>query len=370
MIFVGHAFAQDSLKAGFDPGQYLQLLQIFHEQNKGLYPGESQSDNTQNFFMPSPDHYKLLYRSPDIGLFNQYDLWLNNDSSLAVVSIRGTIMKPESWLENFYAAMSPATGAITLNDSTKFQYQLAKNKQATVHTGWLIGLASLAPSIVNEIQKCENMGVTQFIIFGHSQGGAIAFLLRSYLQYLPDSIISKEDVFKTYCSAAPKPGNLYYAYDFDYITRGGWGFRVVNERDWVPETPFSLQTLQDFNAVNPFQNIKPALKKSNLFVRLYAGHLFNKLDKSAKRSERKFRKTLGHQVYAIIKKTLPQLKEPPAYAHTMNYMTAGAPVILMAYPDYDKDFPFNGKNYFIHHGLNAYYQLVVHDYAYISDTLK
>lgn len=353
--------AQTTLKGGFEPEEYLQLLQVTHAQNAGLFPERPASDSGHHFNIPSPDHYTLAYRSPEVGLFNQWDLWMRKDSSLAVICIRGTIMKNESWLENFYAAMVPATGNITLNDSTVFHYKLAENPRAAVHVGWLTGLAYLAPSIIAEIQKCEGYGIRQFIIFGHSQGGALAFLVRSYLNYLPDSVISKDDIFKTYCSAAPKPGNLYYAYDFDYLTRGGWGFRVVNEKDWVPETPFSLQSLKDFNEVNPFLNIKPALKNSKFLVRLYATHTFNTLDRSSGKAVRKFQKILGHKVFMLIRKALPGLKEP-AYAPTMNYMTAGVPVILMAYQNYDEDYPFNGKNYFIHHGLDAYYELILHDY--------
>ena len=48
---------------------------------------------------------------------------------------------------------------------------------------------------------------------------------------------------KTYCSAAPKPGNLFYAYDFEHITEGGWAFNVVNSADWVPELPSTTQTV-------------------------------------------------------------------------------------------------------------------------------
>lgn len=355
------SLAQDSIKVGFNPGEYLQMLQLTNAQIAGLYPEKPKTDSTPHFTIPASHNFFLAYRSPETGLFNQWDLWISNDSSIAVISIRGTVMKPESWLENFYAAMVPATGAIRLNDTTVFNYKLAENPQAAVHAGWLIGLASIAPSMLQQIKKCEEKGITQFMIFGHSQGGALAFLVRSYFNYLPDTVISKKNVFKVYCSAAPKPGNLYYAYDFDYITRGGWAFRIVNERDWVPETPFSLQSLKDFNAVNPFENIKPSLKGANLLVRLYANHTFNKLDRSSAKAARKFRKVLGHKMYLLIKKSLPQLKEP-VYAPSMNYMTAGSPIILMTYKGYDKQYPFDGKNYFIHHGLDTYYQLILHNY--------
>jgi hypothetical protein len=359
------ALCQQKLAPGFNAEEYIQMLSIFHAQNTGLFPElqrEAKDSGTTLPPIPEPDNYSLVYRSPDIGLFNQWDLWLNHDSSLAVISIRGTIMKPASWMENFYAAMVPATGSMKINDSTTFSYRLAENPKADVHTGWLFGLASLAPTIIQQIKKYDRMGVKQFIIFGHSQGGALAFLLRSYLYYLPDSILPKDILFKTYCSAAPKPGNLYYAYDFDYITRGGWAFRIVNVRDWVPETPVSVQTLEDFNEVNPFKNIKPALKNANLFIRLYAKHIFNQLDGSSKKANKKFRKVLGHNIYRQIHQLHPQFPEPH-YAKSINYMTAGTPVILMPYQNYEKDFRYDGKNVFIHHGLEPYYLLTLHEFA-------
>ena len=358
------AAAQTTLSPGFDPHEYLNLLSITHEQQRGLFPdsGQVRPDSTGRMpVIPPPQGFQQVYRSAEVGLYNQWDLWLNTDSSVAVIAIRGTIMKTESWLENFYAAMVPATGSLRLNDSTRFTYQLATSPRASVHTGWLMGLAYMAPSLLKQIRTYAAKGVSQFIIFGHSQGGAIAFLLRSYLEYLSKDSLPAGLVFKTYCSAAPKPGNLYYAYDFDHITQGGWAYRVVNMEDWVPETPFSLQTLNDFNAVNPFHDIKPALKGTKLLIRLYANHIFRGLKKSSQRANKKFRRTLGRQVYRQIRQALPGFSEP-AYAPSMNYMPAGIPIVLAPYPGYEDMFPFNGKNTFVHHGLRPYYELVRHQY--------
>ena len=92
-----------------------------------------------------------------------------------------------------------------LNDSSEFQYKLAEEKDAYVHVGWLTGLAALMPTMKEQIMKYYQQGVKQFIIMGHSQGGAIAFLARSYFYYAED--MPHDIVWKTYCSAAPKPGN-------------------------------------------------------------------------------------------------------------------------------------------------------------------
>lgn len=302
----------------------------------------------------------MMYHAPESGLMNRWALWIRSDS-VGIISIRGTVNQTESWMENFYAAMVPATGVLYLHPNQPFTYKLAENPRASVHVGWLIGMASMAPSIVHQIQLWHQKGIHEFIVFGHSQGGAIAFLLRSYLYYLPDTLMPKDIVIKTYCSAAPKPGNVYYAYDFDRITHGGWALRVVSDLDWVPESPLGVQTVQDFNAVNPFISIKPALRKMPLLTRLYAGHVYRQLNGSTEKANKKLRRYLGQRIFRIVHHYLPDLKEPP-YAHSMNYVPAGQAVVLMPYPGFDQKFPDTSKNVFIYHGLEAYYSMVVHQF--------
>ena len=149
-------------------------------------------------------------------------------------------------MENFYAGMVTANGTIQIAENEKFIYKLANDHRAGVHAGWLTGLASLAPDIIEKINANYAAGIKEYILMGHSQGGAIAYLLDSYIHYDTLGLLPDDIIVKTYNSAAPKPGNLYYSYDYDYINIGGWALHVVNTVDWVPQTPISVQVLDDF----------------------------------------------------------------------------------------------------------------------------
>ena len=339
------------LQPGFNPKEYEQLLRISAYQVDTPWA---------SIMVPRPENCELVYRSPVVGMMNRWDLWLW-DQQTAVISIRGTVRKAESWLENFYAGMIPARGELQLNDSTVFHYKLAADSNAYVHAGWTLGLASMASDIVPRIKALYHKGIHSFIIMGHSQGGAIAFLLRSYLQYLDDPGFPKDIVIKTYCSAAPKPGNLNYAYDFDFITRDGWGFRVVNTRDWVPETPFSVQTTHDFTAVNPFTDVKKRTRNQALLARLVINHMYGRLDGATRRASRRMQRVLGKLAYKRVRKVMPGYAMP-GFVNSHSYTPAGTPVILAPVPGYDEKFPFDGKNIFVHHMFGPYVYLLKQHY--------
>ena len=342
------SYAQQYLQSGFNAKEYVETISMFSRMGDTV----AAWDKT-----PAPVHFDKIYSSPVVGLKNKWCLWLQKDKHVAVISIRGTVNELPSWLENFYAAMIPAKGMLQLNDSTTFVYQFAENREASVHVGWTIGIAYLAPGIVQKIKEQYANGVKEFVIAGHSQGGALAFLLRSYLFYLTkNGGLPKDIVYKTYCSAAPKPGNLYYAYDFDFITRNGWAFTIVNAKDWVPESPFTVQRITDFNTVNPFVNVKDVLAKQKLVVRWYLNGVYNKLNRRTTKAQSSINKYLGGTIYGQVKKVLPQLKEPQ-YAAVANYMRAGVPIVLIPDEAYMKEHPDDPKKIWEHHMPYAYYEL-------------
>jgi hypothetical protein len=347
IIIYSHSFSQ-SLQPGFNGQEYTDLLAINFQRF------DSAAINPK---IPVPSNYTAIYRSPDLGLRNRWNMWYRNDNQLAVISIRGTIPELPSWLENYYAAMIPATGSLQLNDSTVFDYQLAADSKAHVHVGWVVGLGHLAPGITEQVKLAYSKGIREFIIIGHSQGGALATLTRSYLYYLSQKgALPKDLVVKTYCSAAPKTGNVYYAYDFDFITRNGWAFTIVNAADWVPETLFSVQTLTDFNPLNPFVNLDDMLKGQSFIARWYVKRKFNKMKNGVRTAQERFEKNLGGLVFKYVKKVLPQLKEP-AYVHDNNYQRAGVPIVLQPDAAYYSQFSNDTTNVFQHHLFAAYYTL-------------
>lgn len=307
---------------------------------------------------PLPENLQLNYRSPVVALDNRFDVWINPKNSYAIINTRGTTGTRPSWLENFHAAMVPANGSIQLSDSVNFEYRLANNPRAAVHVGWLIAMGTMAPDVVAQVKRCYQQGIKHFYLTGHSQGGGITFLLTAYLYQLQKAGQLPKDIrFKTYCTAGPKPGNLYFAYDYEYATRGGWAFNVTHALDWVPEVPFSIQTVNDFNPLNPFTDVDKAFKKMKFPMRFIMRRVYKKLSKHPEKAKNNFQKYLGEKAGAIIiKQDLPGY-EQPEYYNSNHYMRCGQQIILMPDKEYENAFPYDPKNVFLHHMPAPYLHL-------------
>jgi hypothetical protein len=250
--------------------------------------------------------------------------------------------------------MVPATGELQISDTEKFRYQLAANPKASVHVGWLVSTAFLSKDILPKIDSCYKAGIKNFIITGHSQGGGISYLLTAYLYHLQKANQLPADIrFKTYCSAGPKPGNLYFAYDYEAMTQPGWAYNVVNSADWVPEVPLSIQTVKDFNNTNPFVNAKALIKKQSFPKNIALRYAYNRLDKPSRKAQKNYQKYLGKMTAKMVKKTIPGYLSPEYY-NSNNYVRTGNYIVLPADADYYALFPDNNEQIFIHH-LHAPY---------------
>lgn len=347
-----YLFAQ-RFTSGFSASEYLGVIRRSAQQVTQPYRGQ----------VPPETEFTRVYRSPEMGLHNKYDIWQSKDKTTIALNLRGTVTDQSSWLENFYCAMIPATGSLRLTDSFTFEYKFAADPRAAVHVGWALGVGSLAPDIVHKLLLYYQQGARHLFIEGHSQGGALAYLLTSYLYYTKLSGGLPADLaIKTYCSAAPKPGNLYYAYDFDFITRGGWAFNVVNAVDWVPETPMSIQTAKDINPLNPFSHSDQLLSKQPWLVKAYLKHMYRKLDRAPRKAQKRYERLLGKKMYRQVKKYAPQFQQP-SYAHTGNFMRAGTPIVLQPDSAYYAAYPDTSINIFRHHLFMPYYTLMARTYG-------
>ena len=246
-----------ALKPGYDKEELLQLLPVMER--------TYDSADLGGFRTPAPENISRVFRSSVSPFKNRFDIWLTADHK-AVIAIRGSIVDTGamSFTAAFYALMVPASGKIKLSDSFTFEYKLATSADAGVHLGCLMGLGFISRELCEQVSLRYKEGIRDFIILGHSQGSEIAFFATSYLSYLrADGKLPADIRFKTYCIAAPKPGNLQYAYDYEKITMGGWAMSVNNVLDWVPCIGLSLQSVKDFPQINPFNDPKAFLQSIN-----------------------------------------------------------------------------------------------------------
>ena len=346
-LFFGFtALAQ--LKPGYQLEESMELIKVnFRFADSVTYPD-----------FPAPERFKLQYRSPVVGLDNCWDLW-KDAGGTGLISVRGTTGSIQSWASNFYSMLVPATDRMKNSEKYKIRYALADNPKAAVHVGWLFSTGALMKDMLPKIETFIAEGGRDLLVTGHSQGGAIAYLVTAHLWSLKKQGLLPEDLrIKTYCSAAPKPGNLQFAYAYESMTHPGWAFNTVNAADWVPETPFSIQTVNDFNATNPFSDAKQLMKGIRIPVRWFLRHAYNKMDRPTRRSQRRFEKYLGRKLGKIILKSAPGF-EPPEYLHENAFVRCGIFVPMIPDESYYAKYPDNDpENKFVHHSILPYLYLM------------
>ncbi|WP_027420751.1 lipase family protein [Crocinitomix catalasitica] len=346
------------LNSGFDKSEYMETLKINHKAHIAV---EEWGDNIT---VPDPEDFAFTYRSPRVAFDNIWDLWIHKEKQVALIAVQGSVPTGASFLANLYPAMIPATGELQLDEDFVFKYKLAENENAAVHVGWLVAMAYLSETIEKKIDSCYKAGIKDFILTGHSQGGGITFLLTAYLEHLKLAGKLPQDIqFKTYCSAAPKPGNLYFAYDYEKIKVGGWAYNVVNTIDWVPDVPFSIQTVDDFTTINPFKNAKTEIKKMKFPKNIGLKYVYNQLSKPGLKAQKKYEKYLGEMVSEAVKKQIPNFNTP-SYYKSNYYVRTGNIIVLQPDEDYLKIYNNDEDN------LNIWQHHLPQQYLLLTEKLK
>lgn len=345
-VLVALSSVCQNLQPGFNKSEYRELVLAFSRWN----------DSAGYHGIPESKIYKNIYRAKERGLLNCWEMYEATGHS--VISIRGTRDYALSWMANFHAAMIPAKGQLKLGDSLTYDYHFANNEKAGVHVGWAASCGFLVPDVTAKVLEQYQKGVRDFIIFGHSQGAAVAFLMNAQLKhYQTTGKIPKDIRFKTYCSAAPKPGNLYFSYDYEADNQFGWSFTVVNGADWVPELPVSIQSIGDFNKTNPFKNVPEIIQKRPILERPIMEFVYSELTKYNHKAVKKYQTYLGHFVAKAIGRSLKGF-EDPEYLHSNYYVRCGTSIVLNPDEKYYQSFPDSDKAVLVHHNLKAYLYLL------------
>ena len=232
LVFINFSFAtvkNTELKSGFDSIEAKEMIQLCNSY--------SYMDLYGDDLAIVPQGYLKIYTSPVVGMDNTFQVYTHGD--IGVINFRGSTDKKSSWLENIHSAIIPAEGEIETAEGL-FEYKFSENSKAGVHSGYALGLAFLKKEILAQISLLNKQGVYNIILTGHSQGGSLAILTRSYLAHLKGRDVSNRNSFKVYVFAQPMVGNQEFVNEYNHdFTDGGMSFSIANPNDMVPEMPLS-----------------------------------------------------------------------------------------------------------------------------------
>ncbi|MFA7360121.1 MAG: hypothetical protein WC139_03700 [Candidatus Kapaibacterium sp.] len=341
------------LKPGYDKAELTMLLPLMER--------TYDSSDIGGFKTPEPAKVKRVFRSKVSPLMNRFDVWLTDDRK-AVLAIRGSIVDSAalSFTAAFYVPMVPAIGKIKMSDTKTFEYKVAELPDAGVHLGMLLALGHISDELLEQIKKQYADGIRDFIILGHSQGSGIGFLATSYIRYLQkDGKLPADFRLKTYNLAAPKTGNVHFAYDYEKITMGGWAMSVNNVLDWVPSIGVTLQSAQDFPKISPFLNLKGFFTDVNYKPAATFDEAAKKFLAVVPNASDEVAKIIHENVYPKVLNAMPGYVEPELLK-TTDFERTGLNIPLVPNAEYYKLFPNDPAKSQVweNHSVYPYYVLV------------
>jgi Lipase (class 3) len=330
---------------GFDRTEALDLLHFCAIIENGVAPPIPKDP---------PTGWTSVFASPVIGPFdNLWQLWRRTADGAFAVVVRGTTTDPGSILEDLIAVMIKAKGSLQLGP-VQVDYKFADDPLADVHLGFALGALLLLTDPTNGIlsQLAKNgVGASgKVYVAGHSQGAAIATLVRSYLEY--NGGMLSQVSYKTYVFAQPKPGDDHYAEDFESrFCNSDLAFRITNSLDWVPQVPFTIEFITDINKPNP---VSVAASMPLMLAILQKAVDQIKVVAEANAHARLLSAAASVAMQRAHAPTLGALKAAAPFAPTLNYVNAGTEIALIGVPCVGDEC----KDAFFEHHASTYYGLI------------
>ena len=349
---------QTGIQPGFNAAELATLLPAMER--------TYDSSDIGGFKTPEPVNLKRVFRSSVSPLMNRFDVWTTSDRK-AVVTIRGTIVDTAglSFALNFYCRMVPAAGSVNLGTKGIFNYKLAALPGAGVHAGFVLGLGFMSEELFSQVENQYKEGIRDVVILGHSQGSGLAYVVTSWLRYLQlDGKLPSDLRFKTYCIAAPKSGNLLFAYDYEKITGEGYSYSVNNVIDWVPSIAMTFQSVSDFPNVSPFRDLKGFLTYAGFPPGPGFDKGFEAFSGAAPGVVAQLSQVIHQSIYPKILRAVPGFVEPE-FIESFDYQRIGTGISLVPDSAYYKLFPNDPARFQVweNHSVYPYYVLVtaIHD---------
>ena len=285
LFLVAHS-SQSQLSSGLKPQEVKDMIMLCNSYTYLELEGDDKAI--------IPSGYKRIYTSPILGMDNKFQVYTKGN--IGVLNFRGSTSKKISWMENFHSAMIPVEGEISIQENT-YPYKFGLDTAANVHSGYALSLAYMHDEIVEQINRLNGMGIYNIILTGHSQGGALVVLLRSYLEHAKE--INKRNRFKVYTFAQPMSGNNAFVqeYNKNYCQKG-MSYSFINPEDMVPTMPMSYNDstfLRDnlMKVISREEIDKSELLKEGLMI-LFEGKLKTTASKFGKSVAKQIEKEMGN----------------------------------------------------------------------------
>jgi triacylglycerol lipase len=270
-----------------------------------------------------PRGYRRVHQSSPTVLDNVYQIYRTADG--AVINFRGSTSNPNSWIENLYSAMIPASDTLTLKDK-RIIYSFAKQPKAAVHTGYAIAILLIGEELIEQVNQLNQSGIYRIVFTGHSQGGALADMARAYFENLPAGQIHPSTQFYTYSFASPMCGNHYFAVEYNYrFASNGTSYRIINPQDIVPSFPLNFENANPFSKENILAWITGAKEfdMKKLGLDLLVGQFEGGIQSYVKKSNEMIHKVLTMQFGDV---------KLPNYVEDINYAEVGKVVKIGPFP--------------------------------------